>query len=71
MISVLEAELELKGDRQPLPIPSGDKSLLIRSNMGQLPHHEFSNISGLSPVSVFSLELSSVHKIHLKILNTG
>lgn len=29
--------------------------------MGQFPHHEFSNISGLSPVSVFSLELSCVH----------
>lgn len=47
VISVVEAELELEADRQPLPVPNGDKSFLIRSNMGQLPHHEFSNISGL------------------------
>lgn len=64
---VVEAELELETDRQPLPIPNGDKYFLIKSNMGQLPHHEFSNISRLCPVSVFSLELSCVHKIQVKI----
>lgn len=67
VISAVEAELELEADRQPLPIPNGDKSFLIKSNMGQLPNHEFSNVSGLSPVLVCSLELSRVHKMQLKI----
>lgn len=57
MISVVEAELELEADRQPLPIPNGDNFFLIKSNMGRFPHHEFSNMSGHSPVAVFGCSI--------------
>lgn len=66
--SVVEAELEFEADSQHLPIPNGNKSFLIKSNVGQLSHHLFSNISGLFPVSVFSLELQCVHNKCVKIL---
>lgn len=55
--SVVEAELELEADSQRLPIPNGDISFLIKSNVGQLSHHEFSNRSGLSSLSVFTINL--------------
>jgi len=55
--SVVETELELEAGSWHLPVPNGDKYFLIKSNVGQLYCHEFSNISGLSPVSLFSLEL--------------
>ena len=39
--SVVEAVLELEADSWHIPIPSGDKSVLIKSNVGQLSHQEF------------------------------
>lgn len=55
--SLVEAEREFEADSQHLLIPTGDKSFLIKSNVGLLSHHKLPAIYGLFPISAFSLEL--------------